>query len=358
MSKIKKFTSYKGATETNYEYKGTKNQTDFPQFIRLCKESQKSLKNLLPAELEAAGYENVYIGDGYIYAKGDIPILLTAHLDTVHAEPVHDFYELVEGKGKDKTHKISSPQGIGGDDRCGIYAILQVIKTLRPSVLFCEDEETGCQGSRKFVKTKLVDDLKELNYLIELDRKGNNDAVFYSCDNPDFTKFIEESTGYKEAWGSCSDISILSPACGIASVNFSTGYYNPHLKTEYVIMEDLMRTIGTVIGLLQAEAEAEENVQYAYIEEEDDWYDYGYGGYGKYGYGYGNYDYGYTYGKKTVEPLDEYTILLRVEFENSKGEAEEAYVEGTSLEDAWWAFFFEYKNVCYAQVLDYDYDEY
>ena len=45
-----------------------------------------------------------------------------------------------------------SPQGIGGDDRCGVWMILQILRTANCHVLFCEDEEVGCVGAKKFTK--------------------------------------------------------------------------------------------------------------------------------------------------------------------------------------------------------------
>ena len=168
-----------------YVYKGLKNETKFPEFVQLCKYTQEELKEILPLRLVHAGYTTVIKGNGYIYAKGDIPYLLTAHMDTVHRSPVKDFYEYTDANGN---HIISSPQGIGGDDRCGIYMILEIIKEFKPSILFCEDEEVGGVGARKFIQTDLAKEL-EFNYAIELDRRGSNDAVFYDCDNEDFEEF-------------------------------------------------------------------------------------------------------------------------------------------------------------------------
>ena len=179
----------------NYDRKGKKNQTSYPAFIEICKASQKELKKMLEIVLFEMWYEELITGDGYLYAKGTIPVLLTAHMDTVHKENVKDFYEYYDKEKKQ--HIISSPQGIGGDDRCGVYMILEIIKTHKCSVLFCEDEEIGGVGSDKFCKTELVKELSELKYLIELDRANGTDAVFYDCDNDDFTKFIEDNTGYK-----------------------------------------------------------------------------------------------------------------------------------------------------------------
>lgn len=82
--------------------------------------------------------------DGYIYAKGDIPIMLVAHMDTVHTKDVKEIYVSDYGN-------ITSPQGIGGDDRCGIYMITQLLHK-KPYVLFTENEEIGCRGAKQFAK--------------------------------------------------------------------------------------------------------------------------------------------------------------------------------------------------------------
>ena len=261
------------------DYAGTKNWTQHKDFIDICKMCQKKLKQFLVGQMLACGYD-VIAEDGFLYGEGDIPILLTAHMDTVHDEPVKDWYETEKGR-------ISSPQGIGGDDRCGIWIILQILKAgYKPHVLFCEDEETGGIGSHKFVKTNYKFALSNCKYFIELDRMGNNDAVFYKCGNKKFQDYIMDTTKYQKAYGSFSDISVLSPETDIASVNLSCGYYNPHTLSEYVEYDEMERTTKVVQELLDKA-----------FDEEAEWFDYQqsvttYGGYGSYGYGgYGYRDY-------------------------------------------------------------------
>ena len=342
----------------SYVYKGKKNETEFLDFVYLCKLTQKELKRILPDRLLAAGYTDVVIDDGFIYAKGDIPYLVTAHLDTVHKEPVKDFYEYVDRFGD---HIISSPQGIGGDDRCGVYMILEIIKEFKPSILFCEDEETGGVGSRKFCKTEFISELENLNYLIELDRANGSDAVFYDCENDAFTDFITENTGYKEAYGSFSDISHLSPACGVASVNLSCGYYHAHTLQEEVNVEEMLSTIEVVKYLLSIE----ECEQFIYIEAR-------YGGYGslsRYGYGsYGWFDdddylngyYDSKYNRTNTNNVNSKTynkyeeVVLCVQFQNEKAKVDYGIYKGESLEDAWFKFFKDNPTVCWNDVLDYD----
>lgn len=210
----------------------------YADFIDICRMTQDELKGFLLEALQLAKYKPLN-GDGWVYAKGEIPILLTAHMDTVHKVQMYEYMEYTDAKGN---HILTSQDGIGGDDRCGIYMILEIIKMgFRPSILFCEDEEIGGVGSDKFIKTEEAKQLGKLNYMIELDRANSDDAVFYDCDNKDFTKYITEFTGYKKTYGSFSDISNLAPFAGIAAVNLSCGYYNAHTTSEEVNMEEIKK---------------------------------------------------------------------------------------------------------------------
>ena len=56
----------------------------FETILRL---PQMELKKRLKAELKSRGYP-VTDKPGYLYAEGTIPVLLVAHMDTVHRQPV------------------------------------------------------------------------------------------------------------------------------------------------------------------------------------------------------------------------------------------------------------------------------
>lgn len=350
----------------NYNFRGVKNKTKFPKFVEICKLNQKLLKIWLEIQLMDAGYEDIVTGDGYIYAKGTHPVLLTAHMDTVHKEDVKDFFEFHDKEKK--RHIISSPQGIGGDDRCGVYMILEIIKTHKCSVLFCEDEEIGCVGSGKFVKEDIFEELKELKYMIELDRKGNNDAVFYSCDSKEFTKFIEDNTGYKKAWGSCSDISTLAPKAKIAAVNLSCGYHNAHSISEYVVIEEMMNTIKVVKELLDVECEQFEYVAKTYggnyggtyggyygryyddYDDYDGYYGRKYGGYGGYGGAYGGYGSYQNTSSANKTNYRTFYIYIYTEDKVLKTFASNA----TNAKEALGKFFIANPDMCYNDVHDYE----
>ena len=221
-------------------------------FEKICKiHNQIDLKRELRKELDKY-YETVIEEDGFLYAPSEnVDIMLTAHMDTVHPKKCKKIVETVRNGKK----AWWSPQGIGGDDRCGVFMILEILHNtdLRPAIVFCEDEEIGGKGSMKFANwLNKKADTRELNikYVIELDRRNANDAVFYDCGNEEFIKYITETTGYKKAEGSFSDIGNISPELDVASVNLSCGYYLEHTLEHYVVLEEMERTLATTVALL------------------------------------------------------------------------------------------------------------
>ena len=190
-------------------------------------------------------YKSVTTTKEYIVAEGDIPIALVAHMDTVYNSPVTDLYY------DQKKGVMWSPQGIGADDRAGIFAILKILESgLRPHIILTTDEEIGGVGAMALAQEYIP--FKNLKYLIQLDRRGSNDCVFYDCENTDFIEYIE-SFGFIERFGSFSDISILCPAWNVCGVNLSVGYENEHNYIETLHINALFKTIEKVKTMLKVE---------------------------------------------------------------------------------------------------------
>ena len=238
-------------------------------FIKICKMNQSNLKKYTKDTLLKMGYPKVTVGDGFVYAQGELPILLVAHLDTVHTflpQTIH--YDQIK-------QILSSPEGIGGDDRCGVYMIFEIIKRHKCSVLFCEDEEIGAKGAEKFVQSSVSKGLT-FNYIMEFDRKGSNDAVFYDCCNDEFEQFITKKF-FKTAYGSFSDISVIAPELGCAAVNLSCGYYNAHTKDEYVVWGEMQDSINAACDIISTTTDADifEYIESSYNARSYDWWTYG-----------------------------------------------------------------------------------
>lgn len=206
--------------------------------------------------------------DKFILVKGDVPIMLVAHLDTVHKIPVKFICKSKKG------NILMSPQGIGGDDRCGVYALVNCYEdaTKKPWLLFTCDEEIGGVGATAFAKahaTKtLPEKINDLKLIVEIDRRGKNDAVYYDCDNPEFENYIT-SKGFITNYGSFSDISIIAPELGVAAVNLSSGYYNAHTCHEYINRKQINATIRRVNEIIQDATEID-FPQFEYIERKYD----------------------------------------------------------------------------------------
>ena len=207
----------------------------------------------------------------FILVKGEAPIMLLAHLDTVHKEPVREIC-----KSKDR-NILMSPQGIGGDDRCGVYAIVNAyeLSVKKPWLLFTCDEEIGGVGADFFCHAhcngELPEGVDKLKCMVEVDRRGSNDAVYYDCYNKEFEAYIT-SKGFKTAYGSFSDISVVAPELGVAAVNLSSGYYNAHTLSEYINRAEIDAVTHKVVEIV-SDAAKKDFPKYDYVELVGNFYD-------------------------------------------------------------------------------------
>ena len=314
-------------------------------FEKICRMSQSNLKSYVERRLQHT-HKEITVADGFVYAQGKFPVLLVAHLDTVH-KALPNF--ILKAKDKDGNTVVSSPNGIGGDDRCGVYMIFEVLEKFNCSVLFCEDEEIGTVGAKKFTKHPLSKDLK-FNYIIEFDRKGNNDAVFYDCDNEEFTEFITKEF-FKEAYGSYSDISEVAPHLGCAAVNLSCGYYNAHTTNEYVVVEEMEKVIEETCKLLERTTDTD---VYEYIEAK--YYYRGSGGCYSYKDIYGDFgwydeDY-YSYGTYANEKKSQYYLITYNDPYVEDGADGWYETEASSEAEAVGDFLMKFNWLCYNDIVE------
>lgn len=221
------------------------------RFINICKLTQNGVKKFVKNQVKTMSRK------GFLYHKGTLPILLVCHMDTVHKKQPRK----INGRTI-----ISSPQGIGGDDRCGVYAVLEILKKYDCHAVFTEDEEVGCVGADFFARSNLARRIKDkMLFAIELDRKGNKDAVFYECDNEKFTEFVTKEY-WEEDYGSFTDICEICPEINCAGVNLSTAYYKQHTTDEFVNLVELDEVIDETCKLI--ERGLKDNVRYEYIKRE------------------------------------------------------------------------------------------
>ena len=210
------------------------------------KQNAEELLISLKEVLTGMGYKTIrQKNDLFLYAEGSVPIMVVAHVDIVHdKQPSIIFHD-------QRYNVLWSPTGLGADDRAGVLGILNILeKGYRPYVLFTNYEESGGAGAYSAAsELKQIVKKNDIRYIIELDRKGSEDCVFYSCSNKEFEKYIN-TFGFKTDTGSFSDISILCPAWEIAGVNLSIGYYKQHTTGELLYLNELEHTVDRVCSML------------------------------------------------------------------------------------------------------------
>lgn len=300
------------------------------EFERLTYKSQDEIKKYVKSRIHKP-----ICGDGFVFHKGTFPVLLCAHMDTVHEKRINT---LVYANGT-----LSSPQGIGGDDRCGIYMILKILKRYDCSVVFLEDEEKGCIGAKKFAKSKICEELKKtggLKYIIEFDRKGNNHAVTYDCGNDEFDSFITKEF-FKKEYGTCSDISYIAPELGIAAVNLSCGYYEEHSLLEWVNLEEMETIIREAIKILKRTSSIDKPFKYI-LKKQYPSYGYYSGRYNYYDYEYDDYESYYRYKNKSFKFV----------YKGNSGDATlSSTIYESSKAEAFMKFFTIHKTLCYENIV-------
>lgn len=115
----------------------------------------------------------------FIKGNGKKKILLSAHMDTV--EPCSEIFPIVEGD----IIKTDGRSVLGGDDKSGIAAILELIQNLyelemnHPDILlvFSIAEETGLYGAKAFEADKFGD----IDHAFILDSSGKTGHVIYAA---------------------------------------------------------------------------------------------------------------------------------------------------------------------------------
>ena len=217
---------------------------DFKLLKQITSLNKKAMLINMASYLKKKYNNNIVATQDYLYATGNIPVALVAHLDTVFPIPTYEVYYDREEQ------VIWSPQGLGADDRAGILAIIKLVRDgYRPHLVLTMDEELGAIGAGSLVAAHLKHPFPDLKYIIQLDRRGSEDCVFYDCENDLFSMYIE-SFGFKTAIGTFSDISVICPSWGIAGVNLSVGYYDEHSYVETLHVRDFLTTYNKVRNML------------------------------------------------------------------------------------------------------------
>lgn len=212
------------------------------------------------------GYEHYLDKMGNIYVTKQTDEVeffpcVVAHTDTVHHIDTINVKEesLPNQQGVLKLslkayNDKGNPTGIGGDDKCGVYACLELLKELpNLKVAFFVSEETGCHGSRN-ADPNFFDNV---GYAIQFDAPGNHMVTEYSMgvrmfdDKGEFKEMcnevLTETFDGRHQFQShpYTDVYALKESFDFSCINFSIGYYRYHTPNEYVVVEDVYSGIET-----------------------------------------------------------------------------------------------------------------
>lgn len=204
----------------------------------------------------ARGYDTFRDAAGNVFAtKGKAKFYPTyvAHLDTVHditgSLELCRMGEILYAMDRSTVEQI----GVGGDDKCGIYAALLVADMLPACKLaFFVDEEVGCIGSRAADKAWFAD----CAFVAQADRRGSRDFVNNICGPLASAAFgqamkpLLKARGFTACSGAMTDVEALRDGgCGVSVCNMSAGYHNPHSSREYVHLGELLNTASLMLDM-------------------------------------------------------------------------------------------------------------
>lgn len=183
-----------------------------------------------------------------------------SHTDTVHnIDTINIREEMLpnaqnELKLSFKAYNNSDkPTGIGGDDKCGVFACLTLLKELPYlKAAFFVSEETGCHGSKK-ADEKFF---HNVGYGIQFDAPENwmitekcfgqvlfdRDSEFFESCNSVLTESMDNNL-MRYMVHPYTDVYALRGKFNFSCINFSIGYYDYHTANEYVVVEDVFNGI-------------------------------------------------------------------------------------------------------------------
>jgi tripeptide aminopeptidase len=197
----------------------------------------------------AIDFKTDKIGNIFNLDIPDAP-LLSSHMDTVEDtlkdSPLMKYVRIYDSKEYGKY--IKGYGVIGGDDKCGVFINLSLLKKYPNKInfIFSINEEKGMSGIQAVVKEQ-DKKFEKILFGIVIDRRGAGDII---CTDKNYgTKEFETEIekigadfGYKSASGAASDAGYISEK--VSCANISAGYYNPHSKKEFVIIDDMINAMN------------------------------------------------------------------------------------------------------------------
>jgi hypothetical protein len=216
-----------------------------PSRNKACNDAAlQKIRALAPKECVAVQHNgNLLLRKGNPHA---VQPYFLAHTDQVHGyEPY--MRVLLEGNILSAVDGNGKQCGVGGDDKCGIYLALMMLRVLpNCTAVFVRDEEVGCLGSAEIPLSWFA----SAAFVLQADRNnGTYDVIRHTngcnCASDAFMSAVLAlpvalEAGHRENSGSVTDIGELANReLNCSMVNISSGYHHPHSAREIVKLDEL-----------------------------------------------------------------------------------------------------------------------
>ncbi len=211
--------------------------------VLISLELRDILREIKGVSFDIDQYGNFLITKG----EADFYPCFMAHTDTVHQ--YDNGFNLIVCDGILYAYDDHKKQvGCGGDDRAGVVAIIELLRTL-DTVKAClfTGEESGGTGSGG-VDMGFFNDC---SFIASIDRWNNCDFVSsygsYKTINNNLKQRVEpllNKYGYSHASGMFTDcFNLVDRGIGLSAMNISCGYYQHHSHLECVILSELQNCV-------------------------------------------------------------------------------------------------------------------
>lgn len=213
---------------------------------------------------------NVYLTKGKL-EDGEFYPCVTSHMDTVQdkAKP----FALAGAELPLRTRRVKSTttdevrheifidgQGIGADDKLGVYISLQIVKNIdKIKAAFFVEEEIGMQGSKELDKEFFND----VAYVIGWDSPDLTRAA-WKCSGTQlftadfYTKHLKPVVSKWDFTDKCfhsepfTDVIQIVEKTGVMCMNFGNGGYQAHSSTEYLVIEHVDHALGMGLDIVNS----------------------------------------------------------------------------------------------------------
>ena len=263
------------------------------------KKMRKFIKDYIKRNIP--GVELDYDSTGNIYAtkgRGESYPCVVSHIDQVQKKHNRDFKVIeIDGKCFGFSPCVMEMQGLGADDKNGIWVCLQCLaKYDLIKCAFFVGEEIGCVGSSD-AKMEFFEDCR---FVLQCDRRNGGDLITSIWSDLCSKEFLDDidfkDFGYRECDGLITDVGTLKDnGLKVSCVNMSCGYYEPHTDEEWTNLAELQNCLEFVEHIIEKCTRVYPHESSLFTWKDDDDYNFGWfygGGHKSYGphqpIGFGN----------------------------------------------------------------------